>query len=83
MTIEIQASDGKIYEIELESNGDANDNGEEFYYFGETEDSNGETIKIEAFQHRNHPTVSSEDIIVSSNIKTSLDSIADQINENC
>jgi hypothetical protein len=81
MIIEIQASDKLTYEIELESNGESNDNGTEFYYLGETEDSNGETIEIEAFQHRNHPTVSSEDITVTNNVLTSLDYIADQINE--
>ena len=81
MIIEIQAADNITYEIELELNGESNDNGTEFYYLGEIEDSNGEKIKIEAFQHRNHPTVASEDITVSNNVLTSLDSIAFQINE--
>lgn len=81
MTIEIETSDRVVHEIELESNGQTNDNGTEYYHYGETEDLKGEMIKIEVFQHRNHPMVLPSDIIISDNIITSLDLIARQINE--
>lgn len=81
MKIEIQDLNGQLHQIELESNGDSNDNGTEFFHYGEIEDSNGDKLKVEIFQHRNHPTVSEEDITITSNIQTSRQLIADQINE--
>jgi hypothetical protein len=81
MIIEIVTADNVTHEIELERNGENNENGTVYYYLGEHVDSKGETIKIEALQHRNHPTVSSEDIKVSGNVLTTLDAIADLINE--
>lgn len=81
MTIDIQDLTGQSYQIDLESNGDSNDNGIEFSYFGEIEDSNGNILTVQISQHRNHPTVSEENIEMSDNIQTSRRSIADQINE--
>jgi hypothetical protein len=81
MTIEIDVIDGITYDVDLECNAESSDNGTEYSYLGEEEDSNGEPIIIEAFRHRNHTTVAWEDITVSENVTTTLSSIAEQINE--
>jgi|GEM_PF-5616793 len=81
ITIEIKTTDGNTYELELECSGNENENGIEYRYHGKGEDANGQPIEIDVLQHRNHPTVSHEDVHVSDNVETIRDSIAHQINE--
>jgi len=80
MKIEIEVN-GINYKINLESDGNDHENGTEFIIYGEDEDENGDLITIEALQQINHPDVCEDDIIISSNIQTSKESIAEQINK--